>query len=108
MSGLTDEDETRSRFRSWVILVATAVGFLIWGSRLYYGVGDKGPPQWDYSVIPDIPGQSPYSTRSEKGYSGLVPRSQTGGGTADGNISEQHVMEPSRPIQVPQPTTRRP
>lgn len=106
MNGWTEEDESRSSLRSWLILLGTAVAFLAWGSVLYFGVGDKGPPQWDYSVIPDIPGQSPYSTSADKIYSGMVPRPRTG--TADGSVPEQHVMEPSRPIPIPQPTARRP
>ena len=24
--------------------------------------GDKGPPPWDFGVVEDVPGQSPYST----------------------------------------------
>jgi len=42
--------------------IVIAVLFLIWGLFVLIMVGDKGPPSWDFGVVEDIPGQSPYST----------------------------------------------
>ena len=98
MSLWTEEDETKSSKKSWLILLATAFGFLLWGSILFFGIGDKGPPDWDYSVVPDVPGLSPYSTRSEKGTISAGARSREGAASVEGIISEQHVAGPSKPL----------
>ncbi len=45
-----------------IIVMAIAVLFFIWGLFIFFAVGDKGPPVWDFSVVEDIPGESPYST----------------------------------------------
>ncbi len=44
------------------VSMVIAVLFLIWGLFILFMVGDKGPPAWDFGVVEDIPGQSPYST----------------------------------------------
>ncbi len=48
--------------RSWLIVVAIAALFLIWGLFVFFSVGDKGPPEWYFGVVEDIPGESPYAT----------------------------------------------
>jgi len=54
--------EEKTRGKSWLVPFAIAVLFLIWGLAIFFLVGDKGPPAWDFGVVEDIPGQSPYST----------------------------------------------
>ncbi|NIQ37541.1 MAG: hypothetical protein GTN81_02985 [Proteobacteria bacterium] len=54
--------ERKATLRSWLILVAMVLLFLIWGFFVFFSVGDKGPPNWDFGVVEDIPGQSPYAT----------------------------------------------
>lgn len=54
--------EEKTQGRSWLVPCAIAVLFLIWGLAIFFLVGDKGPAPWDFGVVEDIPGQSPYST----------------------------------------------
>ncbi len=62
MVSISKNQEKKVKLRSWIIVVSIAVLFLIWGLLVFFVVGDKGPPVWDFSVVEDIPGQSPYST----------------------------------------------
>ncbi len=48
--------------QGWVIVCALALGFLLYGLIMYHYVGDKGPGEWDFGTVEDIPGQSIYST----------------------------------------------
>ena len=48
--------------RGWFIVCGLALLFLIYGLFMFLVVGDKGPPDWDFAVVEDIPGQSVYST----------------------------------------------
>lgn len=78
---------------TWGILTGTAVLFLVWGLLLFFLLGDKGPPGWDFSVIPDIPGESAYSTQTPFRPHGLVP------GPYPGQVEPQHVLGPTSPTQ---------
>lgn len=53
------KDEGISGFMLGIII---ALLFICWGLIIFFLVGDKGPPAWDFGVVEDIPGQSPYST----------------------------------------------
>lgn len=81
-------EEEQSLIKTWSIIGAIAVGFLAWGLLIYFVIGDKGPPGWDFSVIPDIPGQSAYSTYSPDSPTGLAP------GPESPSVEPQHVMGP--------------
>jgi len=76
--------EDKSNFRDWVIIFVLAVSFACWGLFIFFAVGDKGPPSWNFGAVRDIPGESPYSTQ------------QMGKGGRD--VPEpQHILEkPSR------------
>lgn len=86
-------EEELSSFKTWSIIGAIAVGFLAWGMLIYYVIGDKGPPGWDFSVIPDIPGQSTYSSYSPIKPHGLVP------GPESYPVEPQHVSGPVSEVQ---------
>ena len=59
--------EPKGNLKAWIIVISMAVLFLVWGIFVFFSVGDKGPPPWDFGVIRDIPGESLYSTeRSRK------------------------------------------
>ncbi len=60
----------RQVFRGWVIVCAISAAFVLYGLFALFVVGDKGPPDWDFGAIEDVPGQSPYSTYP---YRGRVP-----------------------------------
>ena len=81
-------EEEFSRVKTWSIIGAIAAGFLAWGLLIYFVIGDKGPPSWDFSVIPDIPGQSAYFTYSPTRPHGLAP------GPEPAPVEPQHVMGP--------------
>ena len=55
-------EKTTGMLRSWIIVIAIAIVFIVWGLFIFFTIGDKGPPPWDFGVIRDVPGESPYST----------------------------------------------
>jgi len=86
-------EEELSWIKTWSIIVAISAGFLLWGLLIYFVIGDKGPPDWDFSVIPDIPGQSAYSTYNPTRPDGLAP------GPEPATVEPQHVMGPVSKMQ---------
>jgi nicotinamide riboside transporter PnuC len=65
MELITLEQEKRTNRVGWIVVVTMAVVFILWGFFIFFAVGDKGPPSWDFGVIKDIPGESPYSTERQ-------------------------------------------
>lgn len=51
------------RARTWLFVIALSLALLLWGLFLFFAIGDKGPPTWDFGAVEDVPGQSPYSTQ---------------------------------------------
>jgi len=91
------EEET-GLIRTWGIIGGIAVTFLLWGLLLFFVIGDKGPLDWDFSVVPDVPGESVYSTMNPASPHGLAP------GIEANPVEPQHVMGPapgSRPEENP-------
>ena len=62
MDPITSGQQTKASLRGWLIVIAMAFLFVLWGLFIFFAVGDKGPPPWDFGVIQDVPGESPYST----------------------------------------------
>ena len=62
MDGPVVEQKDNPTIKDWLIPIAIAVLFLVWGLLIFFMVGNKGQPPWDFGVVEDIPGQSPYST----------------------------------------------
>ena len=60
----TDEERKFRRmvFHGWIIVFAIAALFVAYGFLAFFIIGDKGPPDWDYGSIRDVPAQSVYST----------------------------------------------
>ena len=81
-------EEEFSSVKTWSIIGAIAAGFLAWGLLIYFVIGDKGPPDWDFSVIPDIPGESTYSSYNPESLHGLVP------GPESTPVTPQHISGP--------------
>jgi hypothetical protein len=102
MEHSADHEHGKSLRKSWMIVFGIASAFLIWGFTIYFAVGDKGPPRWDYSVIEDVPGQSPYSTLRTKDFSGLIPKPMH-----SIDVPEQHVNEPPKKPESVQQTPGR-
>jgi|MudIll2142460700_1097286.scaffolds.fasta_scaffold359614_2 hypothetical protein len=62
MDGPVVEQKDNPTIKDWLVPIAIAVLFLVWGLLIFFMVGHKGQPPWDFGVVDDIPGQSPYST----------------------------------------------
>jgi hypothetical protein len=59
------DDGSGKTLKSWLIVIGIALLFLCWGLLVFLTVGDKGPPRWDFGVVEDIPGESPYSSERD-------------------------------------------
>jgi hypothetical protein len=92
MSSPDPEKGLRETLRSLAIVAGIAACFLIWGLTIFFTVGEKGPPAWDFGTVQDIPGESPYSTHPIKEVADLVPLPVDGKERIDG----QHVDRPTR------------
>jgi hypothetical protein len=68
-------------------VVGIALSFTVWGLMIFFVVGDKGSPIWDFSVVEDIPGQSSYSTNSPVEFPTLIPHP-----VQKDQVFPQHVM----------------
>jgi hypothetical protein len=93
MNSPAHSEDEKSPLATWSILTGIAVGFLLWGLLVFYVIGEKGPPEWDFSVIPDIPGESTYSTHNPARPHGRVP------GPEPMPVEPQHVMGPGPEAQ---------
>lgn len=89
--------------RTLLVAFGLATGFLLWGIILFYTVGDKGPPAFDYGEVPDVPGLSVYSTDTSRPLRNVPPyflHEQAG-------LSPQHVKDrpyilESKPLPAPE------
>lgn len=84
----TDDGGGRKDAWSWLIISGLAVAVVGWGLLIFVTVGDKGLPPWDYTILPDVPGESAYSTHSAPEYSGRVPKPNV-----KDEVLMQHVRE---------------
>ncbi len=114
-----DEKKTyggESIVTSWVIIGIICSWVIAWGFFLYFSIGDKWPPGWDYRIVKDVPGQSEYSTERAREFFGAAPRPATGaptGGFPEGQPTRgeleagpvagapepQHVSRPENEFQ---------
>jgi flagellar basal body-associated protein FliL len=54
------------RLRTWLIILMIVVFILTYGLIVFFTIGDKGPPSWDFGAVKDVPGESLYSTHTNK------------------------------------------
>ena len=45
----------------WLVVWLLLLGILLQGHFAFKVVGDLGQPTWDYGIVRDVPGQSPYA-----------------------------------------------
>jgi hypothetical protein len=58
-----DQDQYRTPlWRGWIIVLAIAAVFVIYGLFAFFVIGDNQPPDWDFGAVKDVPGESVYST----------------------------------------------
>ncbi len=81
-------DDRRLVVKTWAIVAAIPAALLIWGFFLFFAIGTKGSPAWDFSVVEDIPGQSAYSTAPVEGPPNLPVRQVE-------KVTPQHVSGPT-------------
>jgi hypothetical protein len=58
------EHKEPSALRGWVIVVVACAGIVAWGMVNYQFIKDE-PRQWDFGALPDVPGESAYSTTAQ-------------------------------------------
>jgi hypothetical protein len=90
------EGGVKETLRSLSMVVGIAIFFFLWGLTIFFTVGEKGPPSWDFGTVQDIPGESTYSTQRIKEIADLMPlpvETQT-------VVDKQHVDEVPRKAGV--------
>ena len=85
--------ERNKTIRSWVIIWAIAILLAAWGIFIYFTVGEKGSKSWDFGVVEDIPGESPYSTH-QPGSATSAPETQHVSGKTPGALSIKKEKRP--------------
>jgi hypothetical protein len=76
MKSLEHLNEVKRDLHGWLIVGTMALLFLFYGFFMYFVVGDKGPPPWNFGVVEDVPGQSSYSTHPPREGKGTEPEPQ--------------------------------
>ena len=71
-----EREEGGNNWKAWLIVCTLAILFLIYGVFMFFFVGDKGPPDWNFGNVEDIPGQSVYSTHPSVGGTASAPEPQ--------------------------------
>ena len=84
--GAGNKEDTRRETGGWILVLAMAFAFLFYALFMFFTIGDKGPPGWDFGDIADTPGQSAFSTSPEPSGNDAAP-------------SAQHVSE--KPVHAP-------
>lgn len=64
-----DRKSRRMIFQGWLIVCGISLAFVAYGIFAFRVVGDKGPSDWDFGGVQDIPGGSEYSTYPYRGAS---------------------------------------
>ncbi|MHB8808637.1 MAG: hypothetical protein ACYC9M_01300 [Desulfobulbaceae bacterium] len=94
MNDVTDAAPEKAGLREWLIVVALAAGFFLWGIFIFVAVGDKWPPAWNFGVVPDVPGLSEYSTAGQRS----LPTVASPYLHEQAELTPQHVMERPQPV----------
>jgi hypothetical protein len=78
-----------SSVRGWLIVMAIALSFFVWGLLVFYTVGVRWPPPWRYGTVPDVPGQSVYGVGGAEKEAATAPPEGP-------KVRRQHVMGAER------------
>ena len=84
----------RESLKSLAVVVGGALVFLVWGAFIFFAVGDKGSPSWEFGAMQDVPGSSPYSTSA--------PAAAAKPGAVGEEVGVQHVegkRKPDSPVR---------
>ena len=55
------QDNRESVFLTWLVIWLLLLAILLQGQFAFKTVRDLGQPTWDYGIVKDVPGQSPYA-----------------------------------------------
>lgn len=61
-----EKTDAEERLRSWLIVLLLCVFILAYGAIVFWTVGDRGPADWDFGALPDVPGESAFSMEKGK------------------------------------------
>ncbi|MFP5213979.1 MAG: hypothetical protein ACLGPL_11440 [Acidobacteriota bacterium] len=86
-----NEEHQASAVVSWIVISGICLSVIAWGLFLYLAIGEREIPPWDYRIIEDVPGESPYSTSSPKQFPSPLPRAL---GRAGEGVVKQHISGP--------------
>lgn len=100
----TVQTESSETLRDWLIPLGLALGFLLWGLGIFFAVGDKWPPVWNFGAIPDVPGLSAYSSAGRNPLPTMVSPALHQGA----ELTPQHVRNMPRPGAANTPLERQP
>ncbi len=62
MPGKMEAVDRRAMRRGFLIVSLIAALFLGYGIFMYFAIGDRGDPDWDFGGVEETPAQSIYST----------------------------------------------
>jgi hypothetical protein len=58
---MENQDIKESVMLTWLVIWLLLLAILLQGQFAFRTVGDLGQPTWDYGIVEDVPGQSPYA-----------------------------------------------
>lgn len=90
--------------RGWLVPLALAVGFLLWGLLIFATVKVKWPPPWNFGAMQDVPGLSEYSS----GGRNPLPTVASPFLHEKAELTPQHVRSVPRPESSHTPLERQP
>ena len=94
MNQVSEAAPEKGRLHDWLIVVTLAGGFFLWGIFIFYAVGVKWPPAWNFGVIPDVPGLSEFSTAGQR----PLPTVASPFLHEQAELTPQHVMSRRQPV----------
>jgi hypothetical protein len=77
----------------WIVVCAISALFVAYGFLAFFIIGDKGPPDWDYGSVKDVPAQSLYSTYPYREHAGAPEPQHVNQKPADATIGIGEVQK---------------
>jgi hypothetical protein len=71
-----EREDPKGSVKLWIIVGSISLAFLLYGLFMFFAVGDKGPPDWDFGIVEDTPGKSVFSTHPEPSGTAGEPEAQ--------------------------------
>jgi len=84
----------RDGLNGWLLPFVLAAGFFLWGVFIFYAVGVKWPPVWNFGTVADVPGLSEYSSAGQR----PLPTVASPFLHEQAELTPQHVMGRTQPL----------